>query len=657
MPAPSPAPRRNTAGAAARLSARHVVLAALLVACCVGALGFFSIGQIRRDAWAEARIEGRNLVGLLSREVSGTLHSFDLSLRTAAENATLQGIVELPLEIRQAAVFERAATAMGLGGILVLNAAGDVVLDSRSDPPRIANFADREAFLVHREGQVEGLFIGIPSQAQLRGGWILPMSRAIRGADGSFKGAVLGALDLNALLDVFEGIQLGESGSSALHRRDGATMLRTPFNPRDIGRNAGNGRAFQRFLEAERGQFPERSTVDGVERLYTFAHVAGMPLIVNVAHGTADLMRAWQRRAWLPLVALGAVFVALSLATWLLLHELRRREKVEAALSESEAKFRLLAENSYDMVTRLGPDGLRRYVSPASSRLLGRAPEELVGRHPQEIIHPADQDILVAAIARLKRGEMDEATITYRVLRSDERWIWLESTVKVVHDPVSGERDGLVAVTRDATERKSVEERLTRLASLDGLTGIANRRVFDEALRREWGRCSRAGQPLSLLMIDVDHFKALNDSQGHHQGDECLKAIAGALSGNSCRKGDLAARYGGEEFVLLLPETGAAGASAVAERVRAAVEALGMPHPEGGPEGVVTVSLGAATACPEASAPAAPEDLARAADRCLYEAKLAGRNRVVHSSLGDGAGGGAGLPRRVRAREAADAGA
>ncbi|TPG55468.1 diguanylate cyclase [Roseomonas nepalensis] len=645
---------------AARLSPWHVVLAALGVTCCVGALAFFSIAQIRHDAWEEARVEGRNLVGLLSREVGRTLHSFDLSLRAAAENASLPGLAEVPLEIRQAAVFERAATSAGPGAILILDEAGNIALDSRSEPPRIANFSDWEAFRVHGDGLVDGLFVGVPTPAQLRGGWILPMSRAIRAADGRFQGVVLGGIDLAVLLEAFAGIQLGANGSSTLHRRDGATMLRMPFDPRDIGRNVAGGRAFQRFLETESGEFSAQSALDGAERLYIFSQVSGLPLIVNVARGTSDLARGWHQRAWLPAAALGAVLVALSFATWLLVRELRRRERVEAALSESEAKFRLLAENSYDMVTRIGSDGVRRYVSPASVRLLGRRPEELVGKRPQEIVHPADLEILSAAVVPLRRGEVDEATIAYRVLRSDDRWVWLESTVKVVFDPVSGARDGLVAITRDTTERKAVEERLTRLASMDGLTGIANRRAFDEALLHEWHHAARTGYPVSLLMIDVDRFKALNDSQGHLKGDECLRAIAEALGGSACRRGDLAARYGGEEFVLLLPDADAAGAAAVAERVRAAVEGLRIPHPEGGLGGVVTVSVGAATTWPSAALPPAVADLAGAADGCLYEAKLAGRNRVVGTVLGDAPPAArdpaARAPRPVAIRQAVPAG-
>ncbi|MBP2313668.1 diguanylate cyclase [Azospirillum soli] len=167
---------------------------------------------------------------------------------------------------------------------------------------------------------------------------------------------------------------------------------------------------------------------------------------------------------------------------------------------------------------------------------------------------------------------------------------------------------------------------LRQLSFLDGLTGIANRRRFDEALLREWRRCARSHTPLSLVMLDVDHFKAYNDHYGHQAGDECLRAIAGVLDEQTKRPGDLVARYGGEEFVCLLPETDGEGALLVAERLREAIARQRLPHAVSPVAGHVTISLGAATARPLTETPS--DSLYQAADLLLYEAKRAGRNRV-----------------------------
>lgn len=168
---------------------------------------------------------------------------------------------------------------------------------------------------------------------------------------------------------------------------------------------------------------------------------------------------------------------------------------------------------------------------------------------------------------------------------------------------------------------------LRNLASMDGLTGVPNRRVLDDRLRAEWRSCLRNRKALSLLMIDVDQFKSYNDHYGHLQGDECLKAIAKTLSQNVERSRDVLARFGGEEFVCLLPETDHAGAMHMAERLRQAIESLAIPHEKSTVADVVTVSLGLATQIPLEDSEGLP--LLMAADEQLYRAKQHGRNRVM----------------------------
>jgi len=171
--------------------------------------------------------------------------------------------------------------------------------------------------------------------------------------------------------------------------------------------------------------------------------------------------------------------------------------------------------------------------------------------------------------------------------------------------------------------------RLEALSNRDGLLGIANRRYFDSALDSEWRRAMRNGQPLSLLMIDVDHFKLYNDCYGHPQGDSCLQALARAvqLPGTPKRPGDLVARYGGEELVVLLPNTALHGAVATARTIQRAVADLHIAHAGSPVAAEVTLSIGVATLLPERHTE--PRLLLAAADRALYAAKNSGRNRVV----------------------------
>lgn len=196
----------------------------------------------------------------------------------------------------------------------------------------------------------------------------------------------------------------------------------------------------------------------------------------------------------------------------------------------------------------------------------------------------------------------------------------------------------LLQMQRDEAYRElkklqvQLEERnaiLQRLSVIDGLTGIANRRHFDEILRQEWKRGHREAWNLAVVMIDIDFFKKYNDNYGHQGGDECLKKVASTLSGTLHRPGDFVARYGGEEFVVLLPNTDAEGAAVIAEHMRANIEAQDIAHALSGVAKHVTISLGVASVVPDDGAP--PETLVALADSALYKAKAAGRNRYsVH---------------------------
>ncbi|HYQ93059.1 MAG TPA: diguanylate cyclase [Candidatus Competibacteraceae bacterium] len=183
------------------------------------------------------------------------------------------------------------------------------------------------------------------------------------------------------------------------------------------------------------------------------------------------------------------------------------------------------------------------------------------------------------------------------------------------------------ARVRTHLELKRHQDLLHQLACLDGLTCIANRRRFDELLEQEWRRSLRIGQPLSLIMIDVDDFKAYNDHYGHLAGDECLRLVASTLAAAIKRPMDLLARYGGEEFACLLPETNLAGAIVVAQRLVAVVAERQIPHADSGVAAWVTISAGVASLVPSQEQSAI--ELVGMADTCLYRAKKEGRNRIA----------------------------
>jgi diguanylate cyclase (GGDEF)-like protein len=197
----------------------------------------------------------------------------------------------------------------------------------------------------------------------------------------------------------------------------------------------------------------------------------------------------------------------------------------------------------------------------------------------------------------------------------------IDYITKPVNPPI------LKARVHNHIELKRSRDALERMARLDGLTGLANRRTFDDMMAREWRRLARVGHPLSVIMMDVDNFKQFNDTYGHAEGDVCLQQVARAAAGALQRPADVVARYGGEEFIALLPDTTLVGAIAVAEAIRAAVSGLKIPHAGSTCADHVTLSLGVASAVPQPDG--VPKPLIEAADEQLYAAKSAGRNRVM----------------------------
>jgi diguanylate cyclase (GGDEF)-like protein/PAS domain S-box-containing protein len=298
--------------------------------------------------------------------------------------------------------------------------------------------------------------------------------------------------------------------------------------------------------------------------------------------------------------------------------------------AEARQRFRVLAEHSSDLIVAVDADLAIRFASQAATTMLDVVPEELHGRTLAELLAPEDRAGFIARhfMHASRRGASGSDLV--RALRRDGSTIWIEARV-VLLPPGNGLGDFLVTL-RDAERRKQAElalgaanAELSALASTDALTGLANRRMFDATLRKEWFRALRDGSPLSLLMIDIDHFKPINDRYGHQAGDAYLAGVAGVISNNVRRAGDMPARYGGEEFAIVLPGTAAAGALDTAEAIRRAVMAANFDTiVRDGPP--ITVSVGVASTVPIAGGGA--HTLLHSADAALYQAKRNGRNRV-----------------------------
>ena len=275
------------------------------------------------------------------------------------------------------------------------------------------------------------------------------------------------------------------------------------------------------------------------------------------------------------------------------------------------------------------------YIGPQIEKVLGWPPASWVTVNDwASRIHEEDRDWVVNyCVSQSQAGEDHEAD--YRALTKDGEYVWIRDVVHVVRKE-NGDVESLIGFMFDISERKITEQKLItmqkelqELSFKDGLTSVANRRMFDSIMEVEWANARRNNQPLSVIMLDIDYFKQYNDFYGHIQGDDCLKRVAKVLSSAATRSRDFFARFGGEEFVLVLPETDIDSAFKVAERCRSLIFKEQIKHEKSPISQLLTISIGVGTTIP------AFKDEAIAfieeADKRLYAAKQKGRNCIAQS--------------------------
>ncbi len=319
--------------------------------------------------------------------------------------------------------------------------------------------------------------------------------------------------------------------------------------------------------------------------------------------------------------------------------ELSERTLLAEALHENEQQFRTLVANLPGAVYRcmLDKNNTMEYISDAIEKISGYPTHEFLYnrvRTYSSIVLPEDfekrEKVLKEGMDPLKSFEVE-----YRIFDADGKIHWLSETGQAIYsnEGIPLCIDGAIfdeSETKFAQEAlKEANQKLHRLAVIDGLTQIANRRKFDESIETEWKRLQREKEMLSLIICDIDFFKPFNDNYGHQAGDKCLHKVAQKIATAIHRPADLAARYGGEEFAVILPNTGAGGAIHVAERIRQEVYALKIEHAHSEVEKYITLSLGVSSIVP--SSDLSQEALINAADKALYEAKEQGRNRAILS--------------------------
>jgi len=404
----------------------------------------------------------------------------------------------------------------------------------------------------------------------------------------------------------------------------------------------------------------------GVEVLEKIREVNNVPLILLTGMGDEELAAEVMKKGasdYLSKNKLDRENLSRSVRNAIQVRSFEEKVRTaELALAESEKSYRTIIETVSDVIFRLGTDQRIEFISPAI-RLFGYDPGELIGHPVDKFIDVSpDNHELINKIATRGVGPLSTSNLEVyiKVSRSrllgenarpipvllDAFGLWDAPDEEVFENAVGKKFIGTLCIARNIMEIKAVEEELLqtqhrlmnvvdelkKISTLDGLTGIANRRFFDECSEKEWKRAQRDKQSFTVVMIDLDCFKSYNDTYGHQRGDACLKKVAEVIKSAMRRPADLAARYGGEEFVVILPETDKEGGYGLAEQLRQQVIDLKLEHENNLCGSEVTISLGVATGTAEPGK--LFSDLLSQADKALYAAKKAGRNRTSFFDAG-----------------------
>jgi len=519
MPDKNTAPKISRLNAEKRPAVRNAVVFVFALCLLLLAIQISDGWRARKERLAEVAVGTANMSHALAAQAESSVRVVDTVLAGVVERVETDGADGAARPRLQLHLKNMVTQVEELHGLFVFGADGRWLMTSQDRIP-LYGVADREYFQHHRKNPDRFVHVGKPVRSRSTGDWILPVSRRLNNADGTFAGVALGTIRIAYFSTLYQSFDVGSAGVIMLTLDDGTMVYRLPNNDKLIGADVSSGPVHQMYQRTgPAGTAVLRSKIDGIERLYSYRHLDTYPLIVATAQSKQEILEKWLTSMLVQAAITIAAIVLLLYFGWRLVRQIVIRDHLEHELVQAR---------------------------------------ELLQEHNRA---------------------------------------------------------------------------LTVLADHDSLTGIANRRRFEEALELEFARAARSGAPLSLLMLDVDYFKRYNDTYGHVAGDACLRQLAQTLKDNLVRPADLAARYGGEEFVALLPDTDPAGARMVAERIREAVMALAIPHAGNG-AAVVTISAGVYTGSAQAGMAAdSATVLVERADVLLYQAKQSGRNQVCGGDL------------------------
>ncbi|WP_146002874.1 EAL domain-containing protein [Telmatospirillum siberiense] len=594
----------------------------LLLNLFVVALIGIDIHQSRKQHEELGRITTQNLAKAFQQDLANQVGKIDLALFILAQEYTRQhGRERLDGAALSEAIAAIKPTLPDIDGLSFFDAAGTLTVDSegRTD----VGIGDREYFVRLKNLREDRLLISKPVTGRLSGNRTLILARPLRKPDGSFAGAICGGLSIDRLQRQFATLDVGKKGLVSLRDSDMGLIARIPKVQSTATASGWNSTS--RELQSSYAQNPREGTyvgisgTDQVERMVSYRQIDHYPLIVLVGLDKEDYLRGW-RDDLLKGSGLAAIFLTMSaLGAWLIRRGWKRQLVALHQLGRGEQQLRMLAENASDVISRLDPTGHYLYVSRSILPTTGYGETDLLGAAAADFAHPDDRSLLLLTDKVPLRHPEETRTIAYRFRHKDGHYVWLEANLRPVLDD-TGRLLEFVVVSRDITQRKQADARIEFLAHHDPLTGLPNRLLGKDRMEVAMAGAGRTGSKATLLFLDLDHFKTVNDSLGHPLGDELLKLVAARL--RECLEDtDTLSRQGGDEFLILPGELREVEpASLMAETI---LRRLGRPFRVDNQDLYMSASIGIAIY------PDDGEDfdtLLRRAEIAMYHAKDVGRN-------------------------------
>jgi diguanylate cyclase (GGDEF)-like protein/PAS domain S-box-containing protein len=536
----------------------------------------------------------------------------------------------------------------GVRTMQVLDALGVCTASSRPELEG-RSFKERDYFvnvLKHRDDT--RLYVSPPFKSVL-GPVVVALSRSMTGMDGKFAGVVTATLDPEYFEIVLRSALYTPDTHATLIHADGHVVVTAPRGEDEgtINLNA-PGTMYRHHVDGRQASSVFEGNVVGtgenrlvaLRTIHPPAFNMDQPFIVSVSRAYEAVLAPWYAEIRADIIAMALLAAAASV--WLSFNQRKRIAAARAALALATVERESARRFEFGLK---GADlGLWEWSLAADALVVNEREWQMLG-YPQQatplkaadwmrLIHPDDAAAVQAAYDAHVRGDAPTYRVEHRMRHRDGGWIWVLDHAMVMERDADGKPLRLVGTHLDITARVQAEQEMKRmnaqleaLSLTDGLTGVGNRRRFDQTLGSEWMRAQRQQEPLAILMIDVDHFKRYNDHYGHQAGDECLRQVAQAVSSSLRQPLEQVMRYGGEEFAVLLMAADATGGAVVAQRCLDAVVRARIPH-EASPVGpMVSISIGVASMVPHSNNSA--EQLLHCADQALYQAKQAGRARFM----------------------------